>query len=194
MRTRVRGWRWRRNPLRRRSDVVEAWTVLAVAVLLFVGAPLAGAAVGWWRYDNAQARAAAQRTERHRVSALLVETAPAAVPSPQGARPPTFRVKVRWTEPGKGARTGEALVPAGGQRGDRVDVWLDAHGRNVGPPVSAGAIWQHALTTGASTAAGVVAVVLAWYLTVRRIAARRRLAEWERDWAYTGPEWRRHTA
>jgi ABC-type Fe3+ transport system permease subunit len=194
MRTRVRGWRWRRNPLRRRSDVVEAWTVLAVAVLLFVGAPLTGAAVGWWRYDNAQARAAAQRAERHRVSALLVETAPAAVPSPQGARPPTFRVKVRWTEPGKGARTGEALVPAGGQRGDRVDVWLDAHGRNVGPPVSAGAIWQHALTTGASTAAGVVAVVLAWYLTVRRITARRRLAEWERDWAHTGPEWRRHTA
>jgi ABC-type Fe3+ transport system permease subunit len=194
MRTRVRGWRWRRNPLRRRSDVVEAWTVLAVAVLLFVGAPLTGAAVGWWRYDNAQARAAAQRAERHRVSALLVETAPAAVPSPQGARPPTFRVKVRWTEPGKGARTGEALVPAGGQRGDRVDVWLDAHGRNVGPPVSAGAIWQHALTTGASTAAGVVALVLAWYLTVRRITARRRLAEWERDWAHTGPEWRRHTA
>ncbi|WP_329361097.1 Rv1733c family protein [Streptomyces sp. NBC_01483] len=194
MRTRVRGWRWRRNPLRRRSDVVEAWTVLAVAVLLFVGAPLAGAAVGWWRYDNAQARAAAQRAERHRVSALLVETAPAAVPSPQGARPPTFQVKVRWTEPGKGSRTGEALVPAGGQRGDRVDVWLDAHGRNVGPPVSPGAIWQHALTTGASTAAGVVAVVLAWYLTVRRITARQRLAEWERDWAHTGPEWRRHTA
>ena len=194
MRTRVRGWRWRRSPLRRRSDVVEAWTVLAVAVLLFVGAPLAGAAVGWWRYDNAQARAAAQRAERHRVSALLVETAPAVVPSPQGARPPTFRVKVRWTEPGKGARTGDALVPAGGQRGDRVDVWLDAHGRNVGPPVSAGVIWQHALTTGASTAAGVVAVVLAWYLTVRRITARRRLAEWERDWAHTGPEWRRHTA
>lgn len=194
MRTRVRGWRWRRNPLRRRSDVVEAWTVLAVAVLLFVGAPLTGAAVGWWRYDNAQARAAAQRAERHRVSALLVETAPAVVPSPQGARRPTFRVKVRWTEPGKGARTGEALVPAGGQRGDRVDVWLDAHGRNVGPPVSAGVIWQHALTTGASTAAGVVAVVLAWYLTVRRITAGRRLAEWERDWAHTGPEWRRHTA
>lgn len=194
MRTRVRGWRWRRNPLRRRSDVVEAWTVLAVAVLLFVGAPLAGAAVGWWRYDSAQARAAAQRAERHRVSALLVETVPAAVPSPQGARLPTFRVKVRWTEPGKGARTGEALVPAGGQRGDRVDVWLDAHGRNVAPPVSAGAIWQHALTTGASTAAGVVAVVLAWHLTVRRITARRRLAEWERDWAHTGPEWRRRTA
>ncbi|MFH9959753.1 hypothetical protein ACH4PR_00055 [Streptomyces mirabilis] len=194
MRTRVRGWRWRRNPLRRRSDVVEAWTVLTVAVLLFVGAPLAGAAVGWCRYESAQARAATQRAERQRVSAVLVETAPAAVPSPQGARLPTFRVKVRWTEPGKGPRTGEALVPAGGQRGDRVAVWLDKRGRNVGPPVSTGAVWQHALTTGVSTAAGVVAVVLAWHFAVRRIAARRRLAEWEREWARTGPKWRRHTA
>lgn len=41
MRTRVHGWRWRRNPLRRHSDVVEAWTALIVAVLLLVGAPLA---------------------------------------------------------------------------------------------------------------------------------------------------------
>src|SRR5207237_251923 len=44
MRTRVYGWRWRRNPLRRRSDVVEAWTVLVVAVLLSVVAPLVGVA------------------------------------------------------------------------------------------------------------------------------------------------------
>lgn len=44
MRTRMWGRRLRRNPLRRRSDVVEAWTVLAVAVLLLLGAPLLGAA------------------------------------------------------------------------------------------------------------------------------------------------------
>lgn len=31
MRDRVRGWRRRDNPLRRRSDVVEAWTALFVA-------------------------------------------------------------------------------------------------------------------------------------------------------------------
>lgn len=73
-----------------------------------------------------------------------------------GARQPTFRVEVRWTEPGRGLRTGEALVPAGGQRGDRVDIWLDSHDRSVGPPVSDSAIRQHALTTGALTATGTV--------------------------------------
>ncbi|WP_405884942.1 hypothetical protein OG762_43230 [Streptomyces sp. NBC_01136] len=194
MRARVRGWRWRRNPLRRRSDVVEAWTVLAVAVLLFIGAPLAGAAVGWWVYDGAQARAAAQRAQRHQVRAVLVETAPAAVPSPQGGKQPMYPVKVRWTEPGKGSRTGEARVPAGKERGDRFDIWVDRHDRSVGPPVSDTAIWQHTLTTGALAAGGTMAVVLGGHFAVQRVAARRRLAEWERDWARTGPEWRRHTA
>ncbi|MGQ4333511.1 hypothetical protein [Streptomyces hayashii] len=46
MRSGVRGWRRRDNPLRRRSDVVEAWTALVVATLLLVVAPLAGALAG----------------------------------------------------------------------------------------------------------------------------------------------------
>ncbi|MFE2530861.1 hypothetical protein [Streptomyces sp. NPDC059371] len=52
MRTRVRGRRWRRNPLRRRSDVVVAWWAPAVVVLLFVGAPLVGAGAAWWTYTD----------------------------------------------------------------------------------------------------------------------------------------------
>ncbi|MBW8820836.1 MAG: hypothetical protein JF598_22125, partial [Streptomyces sp.] len=72
MRTRVRGWRWRRNPLRRRSDVIEAWTVLAVAALMLLGAPLVGAVVGWWAHGDARAVAAAQHSERHRVRAQVV--------------------------------------------------------------------------------------------------------------------------
>ncbi|NSL42795.1 hypothetical protein HO151_00845, partial [Streptomyces sp. 8P21H-1] len=51
----------RHNPLRRRSDVVEAWTALVVAVLLCAGAPLAGLGVGWWAYDGARDTAAVQR-------------------------------------------------------------------------------------------------------------------------------------
>lgn len=40
---RVRWWRWRRNPLRRRSDAVEAWVVLVTSVVMAAGMPLAGA-------------------------------------------------------------------------------------------------------------------------------------------------------
>ncbi|MEV1086149.1 hypothetical protein AB0I98_49510, partial [Streptomyces sp. NPDC050211] len=72
MRTRVRGWRWRPSPLRRRSDIVEAWTVVVVAVLLFVGAPLAGAAPARWAGGGGRDTAAAQRAERRQVRAEVV--------------------------------------------------------------------------------------------------------------------------
>ncbi|MGW3728091.1 Rv1733c family protein, partial [Streptomyces sp. NPDC000851] len=81
MGTRVRGWRWRRNPLRRRSDVVEAWTALAVAVLLLLGAPLAGAVAAWWAHDEARSTAVAQRAERRHVRAEVLGRSPAGVPA-----------------------------------------------------------------------------------------------------------------
>lgn len=43
MGTSVRFRRWRRNPLRRGTEVAEAWTGVATAVLIAVGGPAAGA-------------------------------------------------------------------------------------------------------------------------------------------------------
>ncbi|MFC5196787.1 MULTISPECIES: Rv1733c family protein [Streptomyces] len=192
MRTRVRGWRWRRSPLRRRCDVLEAWALLAVVVLLAVGAPLAGVAVGWRVYDDARARAATQRAERHLVTAMVVEDAPPAVPSPTG-RQPSYPVRVRWTEPGGDSRTGLAQVPAGARRGEHTRIWLDSGGRRVGPPMNASTVWQHTLMAGLFTAGAAGAVVMGVHFAGRRASAGRRLAQWERDWERTGPEWRRYT-
>jgi hypothetical protein len=193
MRTRVRGWRWRRNPLRRRSDVVEAWTVLAVAMLLAVGAPLAGAVVGWWAHHEARAVALEQRAERQRVRAEVVGRTPDSLPS-VGGREHTYRVTVRWTEPGSGPRTATARVPSGTQRGETVDVWFDSRGRNVAPPPDGTAVWQHTLAIGAFTTGSAVAVVLLGHAAVRSTAGRRRMAEWEREWALTEPRWTRRRA
>ncbi|MGW2291668.1 Rv1733c family protein [Streptomyces phaeochromogenes] len=192
MRTRIRGWRWRRNPLRRRSDVVEAWTALCVAVLLCVGGPLAGIAAGWWAYDGARTRAEEQRAQRHRVPAEVTEHAPAAVPTSEGEAQPTYRVTVRWTEPGRQSRTDKARVPAGTRSGDRAYIWLDDRGRVVPAPADGTAVWQHTLSAGACGTGLFAGGVLGAYAVVRRVAARHRLAEWEQEWAYTGPEWRRH--
>jgi hypothetical protein len=194
MRTRVRGWRWRRNPLRRRADVVEAWTVLVVVVLLLVGAPLAGAVAGRWAHDDARQIAAEQRAERHRVRAEVVGRPPDGFPAGQAGRENAFRVAVRWTEPGQGVRTTTARVPAGTERGDVVDVWFDARGRTVAPPVDGTAVWQHTLTMGVSTAGGTAAVVLLGHALVRKAAMRHRLEEWDREWARTEPEWSRRGA
>ncbi|MDT0464874.1 Rv1733c family protein [Streptomyces gibsoniae] len=194
MRTRMRGWRWRRNPLRRRSDVVEAWTSLLLAVLLCVGAPLVGTAVGWWAYGDAHATQTTQRTERHQVPAMVLQDAPAAAPSAQGAKQPLYRVPVRWTEPGKGTRTTVAKVPAGSLSGDRVQVWLDAKDHGVSPPPTDAAVWQHGLTAGVWAAAGVAGTVFLGRAVIGRIAERHRMAEWEDEWARTGPDWGRRTA
>ncbi|NEC91416.1 hypothetical protein G3I71_37705 [Streptomyces sp. SID12501] len=181
------GWRWRRNPLRRRSDVLEAWAVLAVAVLLCVGAPLAGVVTARWAYDEARATVAVQRSERHRVHAVAVGGAGA--PSAPVGRQHLYRVRVRWTEPGPGARTATAHVPPGTRRGDTVDLWLDAHGRPVAPPPSDVAVRQHTVAVGICAAGLAVGVVLLVRTALHRTVVQRRLVEWERAWARTEPEW-----
>ncbi|MEV3971507.1 hypothetical protein AB0K68_25715 [Streptomyces sp. NPDC050698] len=189
MRTRVRGWRWRRSPLRRRSDVVEAWTVLLVAVLIAVGAPLAGVAAAAWAHDEARSVSVEQRAERHRVRAEVVGRKGDSLPSVQAGGQHVYRATVRWTEPDGGTRTATARVPADTGRGETVDVWFDRRGRTVMPPVDGTAVWQHTLTLGTCAAGGAVLVVLFGHFLVRRVALRRRLVEWDRAWARTEPEW-----
>jgi len=189
MRTRVRGWRWRRSPLRRRSDVVEAWTVLVVVVLLVLAAPLVGAVVGWWAHDDARSVATAQRAERHQVRAKVVGKVPDSLPTVQGGREHSARVTVRWTQAGGTAQTATARVPADVRQGDMVDVWFDSRGRSVAPPPDETAVWQHTVTMGACGAGAAIAVILLGHSLVRGAANRHRLAEWEREWALTEPQW-----
>jgi hypothetical protein len=183
------GWRWRRNPLRRHSDVVETWMLLIVAVLLFVLTPLVGVAAGLRAHHTAQTLAAAQRAERHPVRALVIGDRPEPLSAVQGERDDPYHAQVRWTEPGKGTRTASARVPAGTRTGDTVTVWFDTRGRCVAPPPDDAAAWQHAVTIGLYAAGGTAAVVLLGHAVERRIALRHRLAEWEREWARTGPRW-----
>ncbi|KUO17796.1 Rv1733c family protein [Streptomyces dysideae] len=189
MRTRVRGWRWRHNPLRRRSDVVEAWTVLAVVVLLLVGAPLVGAVAAWWSHDEARATAEAQRDGRRQVRAEVLEKTTEAFPPVPGGQQQATRATVRSTEPGDGPRTATARIPADARTGETVDVWLDSQGRSVAPPPGRLAVWQHTITIGACAAGGAAAVILLGHSAVRHTATRHRLAEREGEWARTEPEW-----
>ncbi|MFD6297943.1 hypothetical protein ACFWFU_24320 [Streptomyces sp. NPDC060235] len=194
MRTRVLGWRWRRNSLRRRCDVVEAWCVLVVGVLLLVGAPLAGAAAGWWTYDVARAEATAQRATLHQVRAVLVDDTPAAVPATPGGIQRSFPALVRWTATDGQVRTDLVRVPSGVRGGAHIDVWTDARDRIVRAPSSTSVIWQRALAVGLFTALGTVLALLVARLCVRRSVDRRRLDQWARDWALTEPGWTRRTA
>lgn len=191
MRTRVRGWRWRENPLRRRSDVVEAWAALIVAVLLLVGAPLAGTVAARWAHSEAEATATAQRADRHSVRAEVVGAEPDRVPAAQSGRTHGYRTTVRWTEPGQETRTATARVPAGTRHGDSVEVWFDSRGRNVAPPPDALSVWQYTVTMGVCGTGGAVALILLGRSVAGHVATRHRLAEWEEEWTRTEPVWTR---
>lgn len=188
MRTRIRGRHWRRNPLRRRSDVVEAWTKVLVALLLFVAAPALGAATAWWGHGQAQAIVAEQRAERHHVRATVVDRTPAPC-RPESSADSTYRATVHWKAPDGTEKSTTARVPADTRHGDTVDVWLDSRGQSVPPPSDSAEIWQHSATIGSFTTIGTVLTVLLAHRAVRAVAMRHRMAEWDRDWALTEPQW-----
>ncbi|MEV7082989.1 hypothetical protein AB0N88_31325 [Streptomyces sp. NPDC093516] len=130
-----------------------------------------------------------QRAERHVVRAEAIGERNRSLPSVRSSGEHAHRTTVRGAEPGKGARAATARVPAGTRQGDVGEVRLDAHGRNVPPPVDGNAVRQHALAMGLCAAGGAVLLVLLAHGVVSRVAPRRRPAEGERAWARTGPEW-----
>ncbi|MFD7406817.1 hypothetical protein ACFV7R_29990 [Streptomyces sp. NPDC059866] len=117
---RVSLWRWRRNPLRRRSDVAEAWIAVAAAAMLLLMAPAVGvvtAALG-------ERSALHQAQGLHRTAARLVEDAPATPLRFSGIADDRVRATVRWTTPDGSPKTGTAPVAAGSKAGSSTTVWL----------------------------------------------------------------------
>src|SRR5262245_17924620 len=89
-------WRGRRNAVRRRSDAVEAWLVLVGAVLIAVGAPLAGAVAAGATEGIVQQHARGS----HPTPAMLTQDASAiAIADPTGVNVTHVRAVVRWTAP-----------------------------------------------------------------------------------------------
>ncbi|MEU3146725.1 MULTISPECIES: hypothetical protein [unclassified Streptomyces] len=183
-------WRWRSNPLRRRSDLVEAWLLLAGLLLtLFAGAVTGLATAG--AVDRSLAE---RRAQSRTVPAVLVEDAAGTLPSPvteDGSGDGRVWVKVRWTAPDGTSRTGRAETEPGDRAGSVVTVWTNDAGRLVSePPGGADARFQTVmagLTVAAAT--GGTVVLGGWF--VRSRTQQRRAQEWEAEWRLVEPTWRK---
>lgn len=183
-RSNVRLWRWRRNPLRRLSDVLEAWVLLTAYVLALVGAFLAGMATqGAVERDLDQ-----QRVERQAVSAALVEDAKDKPPA-GAADDDRVWVTVRWTAPDGSARTGQTKVGPDARAGTRVTVWTDQYGALSSKPVSHEEARLQSALAGALTAMITVGVVAGGVCAARAWLDRRRMEQWDADWARTDTRW-----
>ncbi len=174
-------WRWRHNPLKRRSDVVEAWVALIVAVLLVCGLPLAGVLAGM-HVDNQLQH---QREERQRTTAVLAEDAT----SWQAGRYVRFQATVRWTAPDGTEHTAKADVVPNSKAGSTTRIWTNQKGELTGEPPTENQAASAAALTGVLTMGGAGAVVLGARWIVQQGLDRHRAVAWEQEWARVGPQW-----
>ncbi|MGI5452088.1 Rv1733c family protein [Streptomyces sp. CA-249302] len=188
-RTRVVGWRWRSNELRRRSDVVEAWIVLGAWTLATGGAVAAGI-VG---AQAAQHAVDEDRAGRRPVSAVLVKTVPGSGRDVvTGIRYDRVRATVRWTEPGGGkpvVHMGTTEVKPTAEPGSTVRVWTDGRGRLVAAPASPAEAATRVVLAGSGVALAAGLTVLGGGSLVRLRVQRRATEEWGVEWERVGREW-----
>ncbi|MCQ4083604.1 hypothetical protein NGB36_24140 [Streptomyces sp. RB6PN25] len=190
-------WRWRPNPLRRRSDVVEAWAGLATAAVVAVGAPAAGLATGRTVGYELQRTVRLQHAQRHLVPATVLSTSARTVPAVSADGDSTDgqdtvrSAVVRWTAPDGTVRTGTIHIVLPRQSGDRVPVWIDTRGVLTGRPMDRSTATTNAVAAGLGVAAGVASFACGMRQLLGWRILRRRLADWERAWARLGQDWGR---
>ncbi|MEV5735950.1 MULTISPECIES: Rv1733c family protein [unclassified Streptomyces] len=187
--TRDRLWRWRHNPLRRHSDVVEAWVVLVTWTLALLGAALGG----WAAAHSVDATLTARRAHVHAVSAVLTDGAARTPAAGSGYDDGRVWATARWTGPDGKVHMDRAKVLPGAPAGSQVTVWTDPAGRAVPEPASAAETMLQTVLTGALVAQVAGTTVWAGGWLVRNALVRRRLAEWDEEWKRVGPEWRNYS-
>lgn len=178
-----------RNPLRRRTDRVEAAIRLVLVILLVAAVPIAAIAVGRQADHLAVRQARAQQAGEHQVTAVLLRRAAATgVPDPYTSIQLTY-VLARWQPPGRAPRSGQVLATAGAAAGSTVTVWIDASGAVTAPPPDPRTIAGEVCIAAVVTCLVAILLLLESNVLVRRILDRRRLNAWDADWRATGPLW-----
>ncbi|MFH8565546.1 hypothetical protein [Streptomyces sp. NPDC017988] len=196
MRAIVGLWRWRHNPLRRGTDLVEAWVALAALVLIVVAAPVVGTLTAGLSRDALLASVREQREARHATIGTVVRKVPAPPldPDPEtaSARDAHSRVLARWAGPDGTDRSGVVAARLDAPRpGDHFRLWTDERGRVVGRPLDPVTATTHAALAGLGAAtAGVALVEGARRLVLWRIV-QGRYARLDQAWAKAGPDWGR---
>ncbi|MFC8709466.1 hypothetical protein ACFUCQ_05920 [Streptomyces sp. NPDC057197] len=189
-------WRWRHNPLRRTTDLVESWLALATLLLVLVVAPVLGSFVGSVTQDALQRTVRDQHRTRHLVSAVVVRrlTASAPAPDPEIAtgREIRSRVLADWTGPDGTRRHGPASTDLRHPHpGDHFGLWTDRHGRTVTRPLDTATATTHAVLAGLGTALAAAGLTECIRRLVLWRLVRRRYARWDQAWDRAGPDWGR---
>jgi len=184
-------WRWRRNPLKRRADAVEAWVVLG-AWLVTV---LAGVLAGLTAAGSVEDGLARERVEWRQVAARLTEKAPgtASAPSSTSSGEQVWG-NVRWSARDGSTHTGQVRVVPGSPAGTAVTVWTDPQGSLVTRPATAAQARLRSSLIGVLVGVSAAAVPFVVGRVLCGRLERRRMSRWDTEWARFGPLWGRKTS
>ncbi|MGV9251867.1 Rv1733c family protein [Streptomyces sp. NPDC003697] len=184
-------WRWRRNPLKRRADAVEAWIVLGAWVFTV----LAGLSAGVTAMRAVEHELARERAEWRPTAAVVEAPGPPAAGQGNGRGADASRAwrRVRWTAADGTPRTGQVPVRPGSAAGSRVTVWTDTRGRLVTRPATAAQARTRAAVVGGLVGLSTGAVPFVVGRLLRDRLERARMRQWDAEWARFGPMWSRET-
>ncbi|MER7400513.1 hypothetical protein ABT381_33940 [Streptomyces sp. NPDC000151] len=188
-------WRWRRNPLRRRTDLAEAWLALGAALLIAFGASAVGWATARTAGDALLDTVRTQHAQRHlvRVQVDRLLPHPPVDPDPETAtrRDAHRRVLANWRGVDGSRHLGPVAAPRPVVPGDRFRIWTDDRGRIVPRPLDVTTANSHAVLAGLGAAALAGAAVEGGRRLVLWQLMRRRYRRWDEEWERAGQDWGR---
>ncbi|MGW0629065.1 Rv1733c family protein [Streptomyces sp. NPDC002758] len=187
-------WRWRRNSLRRTTDLAESWVALVALLLIVVVAPVIGSLVGSAAQDFFQRSVREQRHTRHLVTATVVRKLDGGVldpdPDSTASHDTRSRVLADWTAPDGTRQHGPVLANLKSpHQGDHFRLWTDPHGRMVSRPLDSETATTHAVLAGFGVAALTAGLVEGTRRMIVWRMVRRRYARWDQAWDKAGPDW-----
>ncbi|WNI19279.1 Rv1733c family protein [Actinacidiphila sp. ITFR-21] len=213
------GWQWRRNSLRRRTDMAEAWLGVLTG-LLFCLVPV----FGWWSGQSVdrtlQRVVRVQRAERFLVTATAVSPGRSgrsdkaagravggAARQPSAGAPAMALAAadvtaqeresnvrgdlLKWTAPDHSVHVTTVSVDLEVWDQGRILLWTDRAGHLVPPPLDSATATTHSVLAGTAAAASAGGLLLITRQVVMWRLMRRRLDGWEREWARVGQDWGR---
>ncbi|GAA3367183.1 hypothetical protein GCM10017744_078330 [Streptomyces antimycoticus] len=183
-------WRWRHNPLYRRTDRLQGRIALAMLLLVPILGLGAMFAIGDAAHRHYRAAAEHQRQTLRLTTAVLTHDAPDhPEPGSAEARENRYPATVRYTDPDGRIRTVETDVLPGLSAGSAVDVWVDVDGAIAEPPMPAEQIRSRTMGWALVGFLTVTLAGAAAYRGVVVVLRRRNLAQWDAKWAETAPRW-----
>lgn len=181
-----------RNPLRRRSDRIEAAIRLALAIVLIAVVPLVAIYAGQWAGHAAARQARTQLAADRQVSAVLMHAAPPnAYPDPY-ASAQTSKVLAQWRPPGMAPKTGYVSAPVGSPKGSVVRIWVDPTGAATTPPATQRDVVTAVFAAVMLTCTALPATLVILAMTALHMLNRRRMRALDAEWRTIGPLWSGH--